>query len=220
MTVPPRTGIRISRFGFDAEKVRHVPFFVDEAFWRPLHRDTAGVCAVGDSHRDYGTLIEAMDGLDVPCRIATRVRPDAKLTSDWADTARSLAGRPLPDNVTLGAATVVELREIYARSRVVVVPVLPEALSDYGITVTTQAMSMGKALICSRTGGLHSVEDGVTALLVDPCDAQALRAAIEYLLTHPDVAERLGAAGRERAVKVHAMSTFVRKVCEIVDEVA
>jgi glycosyltransferase involved in cell wall biosynthesis len=60
-------------------------------------------------------------------------------------------------------------------------------------------MAMSRAVICSRTPGQTDViVEGETGMYVPPNDPAALRAAIEYLLAHPDEAARMGRSGRQR----------------------
>ena len=103
----------------------------------------------------------------------------------------------------MGKRSFAELRRLYARSRFVVVPLLPTD-NDNGITSILEAMGMGRAVICTRTRGqVGVVIEGETGLMVPPGDARALREAIQYLWEHPDVAERMGRAGRQRVAPLH-----------------
>ena len=69
---------------------------------------------------------------------------------------------------------------------------------DYGYT-TLQAFYAGKPVICAADSGavLDWVEDGVTGLVCDGTP-EGLAAAIRRLAADPALAQRLGAAGRER----------------------
>ena len=90
-----------------------------------------------------------------------------------------------------------ELRALYGRAAFVVVP-LEETDFQAGITTILEAMAMAKAIVCSRTEGqTDTIVDEVNGLYVPPGDVPALRRAIERLLADPELAGRLGAAGRE-----------------------
>ncbi len=66
--------------------------------------------------------------------------------------------------------------------------------------VAIEAMSAGRPVIASNTGGLaDSVVDGETGLLVPPGDADALAAAIERLLNDVPLQECMGQAGKRRS---------------------
>jgi len=159
-------------------------------------------------------------GLDIRCNIVTRVKLADTRNPDWAATGRNLAQvSSLPDNVVCQSASLTELRAMYAHARFVVIPLLP-TFRDSGITVVTEAMAMGKAIICSRIEGqIEFLEEGVTGIFVPPGDVQALREAIQYLLDHPDVAAEMGREGRRRAEEIFKLTQFVGNVRQIVDDV-
>ncbi|MCJ7657726.1 MAG: hypothetical protein MUO67_01105 [Anaerolineales bacterium] len=72
------------------------------------------ICSVGLERRDYPTLIEAVRGLDLQLVIAA--------ASPWSKQADSTQGQDLPSNVTVKRFTQYELRDLYARSRFMVMP--------------------------------------------------------------------------------------------------
>jgi glycosyltransferase involved in cell wall biosynthesis len=105
---------------------------------------------------------------------------------------------PLRDRVptALGFIPNAELGPYYERAAVVCCPSLREG---FGVACL-EAMAHGRPVVASATGGLLDlVEDGVTGLLVQPGDTDALRAALERLLGDAGLRARWGAAGRERA---------------------
>jgi len=70
---------------------------------------------------------------------------------------------------------------------------------SFGI-VLLEAMAAGTPIVCSDIHGYKGVvQRGRQAILVPPHDAKALAAAISELLADPDLRNRMGAAGRERA---------------------
>lgn len=94
-----------------------------------------------------------------------------------------------------------------------VVPSLWE--EPFGI-VATEAMMRGTAVVASGSGGLaESVRDGVTGLLVPPGDESALEVALVDLLTDRGRAERMGAAGRERALAHFSEAVFIERIIAI-----
>jgi glycosyltransferase involved in cell wall biosynthesis len=195
IAAPLQLRFAVERLRLPRKKVVSIPWSVDARFWRPMPVDPAengdGICSVGLEMRDYETLLRALEPLAIPCHIAAASRRTAPkaLPHDLELNDRSAL-------VTVGAKSQEQLRALYARSRFVVVPLLPSD-SDNGITTCLEAMAMGKALICTETAGQVGVlEAGVNSIRVPPGDEIALRCAIERLWTDPDLCSRLGAAGR------------------------
>jgi len=65
-----------------------------------------------------------------------------------------------------------------------------------------EAGACGKPVVAGRGGGVEeAVQDGVTGILVDPLDPEALSNAIVRILKDRELAKRLGENGRKRAMK-------------------
>jgi glycosyltransferase involved in cell wall biosynthesis len=77
--------------------------------------------------------------------------------------------------------------------------VFPSLFEGFGLPVL-EAMACGVPVIVSRVSSLPEVA-GETALYVDPVSPGEIAAAIGQLTRDPGLAARLGAAGRERAVR-------------------
>jgi glycosyltransferase involved in cell wall biosynthesis len=99
-----------------------------------------------------------------------------------------------------------DVADILSQATISVAPSLSEALPN----VVLESMAVGAPLVATRVGGTPEVvEDGVSGLLVPPCDAPALAAAIGHLLENPRIARRLGDAARMRAAGSFSMSRMV-----------
>ena len=202
----------IEQLGLPPHKVKLLKLFVDQRFFRPMDRDTDMICAVGREMRDYPTLVEALRPLSIRCHIAAGAHR-GKLER-WVTAVDPDA---LPAHVTLGKLDYRALRDLYARSKFVVIPLLPSD-TDNGVTAILEAMAMGKAVICTRTEGQVDVlEDGVTGVLVPPGDAAALRRAIVDLSSRPELAKRMGAAGRRRVEEAHTIDRYMAELRVIVE---
>jgi len=111
-------------------------------------------------------------------------------------------------HITQGRLSLTELRDLYARSRFVVVPLLPSD-TDNGVTVILEAMAMGKPVICSRTRGqVDVIQEGVTGLYVPVGDAVALRKAILTLWNDPQRAQEMGRNARAHIERYHTLEMF------------
>ena len=75
----------------------------------------------------------------------------------------------------------------------------PARWEGFGL-VLLEAMLASLPIVATRVSSIPEiVADGETGLLVEPDDPVALEAALERVLASPELAQRLGAAGRERA---------------------
>jgi len=118
---------------------------------------------------------------------------------------RRVADTPavLPANVQhLGAWPHAAILDAWRRCRLGLIPsVWPE---PFGL-VALEAMSAGRPVIASNTGGLSDiVTDGESGLLVPPGDVGALRNAIQRLLQDAVLSQRLGCAAKQRAAEYDA----------------
>lgn len=76
--------------------------------------------------------------------------------------------------------------------------VVPSRYEGLGRSLT-EAMASGKAVVAAAVNGVPDlVEPGVTGLLVEPGDVEALAACTLWLLDHPDAARLMGEQGSER----------------------
>ncbi len=126
-----------------------------------------------------------------------------------ADRARvHLVSLPM-DDIEENAVMV---NAIQRRSSVVAQKSLAEG---FGLTAT-EAMWKSKPVIAGNVGGLgEQVVDGVTGVLIeDPADIEAFGRAADQLLSDPELAAKMGAAGRER-VREHYLG--IRHLIEYVD---
>jgi len=206
----------IEQLGIPSEKIYLIKHFVDQLFFSPRKRTLDMICSAGAEMRDYPTLLEALRGTELPCHVAAdHVRVDTMGFARRIGTER-FAGLA-SDNVTIGRMPLVDLRELYARSHFVVVP-LQESDTDNGISVILEAMAMGKPVICSRTKGqVDVIQDGVTGLFVPVGDAKALRAAMLELWHDPARARAMGRAARAYIEKHHSLDKFCRDAYGAID---
>jgi glycosyltransferase involved in cell wall biosynthesis len=206
----------VNVLGIPPSQVKLLPYCVDQKFFRPMNMETDRICAVGEEMRDYGTLIEAMRGLDIRCHI---VAGTIRIIGNYRYESKPMSTFGiLPENVTAGRTSYDELRALYARSKFVVLPLLPSETSS-GLTVLLEAMAMGKAVICSRSDAqVDVIQEGKTGMFVPQGNATALREAIVYLWNHPAVAEEMGRNARKYIETHHTMEQFVNSVRDVVEE--
>jgi len=202
------------RWKIPGERVTFTPFMVDSDFFAPdkvqAHTEEPMICAVGLERRDYPTLLKAVEGLPAKVVIAA--------ASPWSKRSDSTQGQVIPPNVEVRRFTQLELRQLYADSRFLVMP-LENVEFQAGITAILEAMSMERAVVCSRTPGqTDAVVDGETGLYVPPGDPVALRAALERLLSQPEEATRMGQAGRRVVLQYMSLERYVERLSGFVRE--
>lgn len=145
---------------------------MDDVFWRPGPDSGENmICAVGMEARDYPTLMEAVRGMEVDVELAvgTIVLAQGRVGESEVDSGvdpprfdllrrsfghrfhragmEALEREGLPPNVRLREQlTPLELRALYVRSRLVVVP-LHDVDSDCGMSTITEAMAMARPVV-------------------------------------------------------------------------
>jgi len=200
----------IDRIGYPGERVYLIRHFVDQVFYSPREAEEDMICAVGAEMRDYATFKEAVRGTGIRCHIAAdfvRIPGRLRLFNDRRVAIGDIGSRADGD-ITEGRVPLTELRKLYARSRFVVVPLLPSD-TDNGVTVILEAMAMGKPVICSRTRGqVDVIQEGVTGLYVPIGDPGALRTAILSLWNDPARAREMGRNARAYIEKYHTLEMF------------
>lgn len=194
------------------EKVLRVKHPADHRFWSPANQEPEKlISSAGMTGRDYETLIEAVRGMDVNVQLAA--------FSPWVDPNKTPPADGVPDNVSFTRLPSDQLRELYARSLFVVVP-LKQSNSQAGSLVIYEAMAMGKAVVTAATNGekaLELVRDGETGLFYEPGDVAGLRANIQRLLDNPDEAKRMGEAGRAVVEQGLNLDQYVDNMIAVVD---
>lgn len=73
-----------------------------------------------------------------------------------------------------------------------------EGLPTEGLPLSIlEAFSMGKPVVATEVGGVSEVvRDGENGFLVPPCDPERLAERMIYLLSNPELAKKMGLAGR------------------------
>ena len=196
-------------WGTDVELARRAPALV-----RPLIRRARAVIAASAFLADEARALGAREvhvipaGIELPADVGEPADPPhvlfaGRLSEEkgilefveaTAGLPRVIVGDgPLRDRVpeAVGFVPPYELGEYYRRAAVVCVPSRREG---YGMTAR-EAMAYGRPVVATRVGGLAEL-DGAGAILVDPGNAPALRAALIHLLHDTVERRRQGEAAR------------------------
>jgi glycosyltransferase involved in cell wall biosynthesis len=236
--------VALARCGFTARQIELIPYQVDPDFWnmeayieqlaretrnRPIH-EKPYICSAGMECRDYGTLLKAIEGLDIELRLA--------VGSHYSQSKGTGLSEELPPNVKVKFYNYTELRELYANSAFVVMPTY-DVDHSAGVTSIMEAMGLGKAVIATRSVGQSDVLNDrrtttrknfnrianatfskiyapshlsnlQTGLYVNPGQADEMRQAIEHLLANPAKATEIG----ENARRLIEASLTLNHFCE------
>jgi glycosyltransferase involved in cell wall biosynthesis len=197
-------------YGVPPGRIRVVHWHVDHRFFRPgrvLGEGARRVCSAGMASRDYATLLEAARGLNLELKIAA----DSPWFPEPLNVSPEEAG---PEAEIKSAGTYAALREIYASSLFVVVP-LRDVDHAAGLSVILEGMAMGKAVIATRTRSPDGlVVDGRNGFHVRAADPDALRERMRFLLDHPEEAERMGAEGRRMVEESFTIDAYLELLKE------
>lgn len=154
-------------------------------------------------------LMEAFD-------LLLRQRSQARLTvagtpapADFDDMVlrRWAASRPGVVTLVDDYVPVEAVRPLFATARVVCTPYV----AGFQSGVVNLAMTMGRAVVTSDVGDLAAAV-GDAGLVVPPGDPISLAAALEQVLSDPQLAAELGAAARKRATSATSWETAAEQV--------
>lgn len=174
---------------------------------QPPEKREKVICAVGrlTQQKRFDLLIEAF------AKIADRL-PDYKLVIFGEGELRNELEAQcekcgLKDRVILAGANPQAVKLVNRTSVFVLssdLEGMPNALME--------AIAMGVPSISTRCdmGPEELIEDGVNGLLVNTGDSEALAAAIEKVITNPELAEKLSKNGR-KMIKTHSIEAISEK---------
>jgi glycosyltransferase involved in cell wall biosynthesis len=168
--------------------------------------DIPDVSSTGPVALSFGT-ITAYKGIDTLLQAWPTVRggvPDAELVIVGALNAdvdasllRAQVAQLVGVTLQIGYVPVAEVGACFAGARCVVLPYKRSSQSG----VVHLAYTLGRPVVATRVGDIPSVvREGISGILVDPGDQDALAAGLIRLLTDPDLAEAMGKAGQSSMV--------------------
>ena len=192
-----------------ASHLRLIPFHADTKFWRPRPEVTENekqVSAAGLEWRDYPTLLAAAERLpDMSFPLAA--------ASPWSKHNNETEKRTMPANVSARRYEYSALRELYASSAIVAVP-LYENDFQAGITAILEAMACGKAVVVTQTEGqTDTIFEGENGLYVPVGDPAAWESAIRRLQADPALRQRLGQNARLWIEQNATLDRWVESLC-------
>jgi glycosyltransferase involved in cell wall biosynthesis len=204
----------VADFDLDPDQMRVVPLGVDTETFAPSDVRVPGrIVAIASADKPLKGVVHLLEAVaklrtehDVELQLVSHLEPGGA-------TERRIAELGLTDAVhVVSGVSDDELAALLASAEIMCVPSLYEGFS----LPTVEAMSCGTPVVASRAGALPEVvgadAEGRSecAILVEPGDSEALAAAIRELVESPQERERLGAAGRRRALERYSWTSVAQ----------
>lgn len=216
LTVSESSGVDIAAsFGVDRERITVVPLGVEHDVFVPPSKPRVPGRIVTTASADVPLkglvpLLEAVAKLrtehDVHLIVVGSLR-------EGGATEETLERLDLHDAVEFRSDVAEsDLVELFGSAQVAVVPSLYEGFSLPAVEI----MACATPLVATNAGALPEVvgPDGEAALRVEPGDPQALAVAIGRLLDDSELADRLGAAGRQRVIENYTWSVVAARTAD------
>lgn len=167
------------------------------------------IASLGSAHRDFPTLFQAVERLNIPTIVASG--------------KSALAGLQVPDNVQtpLGIDRS-ECFRLAQQGRINIVPLKPrEGITAAGQVTIVEAMFMGRPLIATRCNGVEDyIIHGETGWLVEPNSTESMLEAIDTLWNDAALRQRLGQNAQRYADEHFSDQAAGRHLTRILNEVA
>lgn len=208
------------------EKCIVVPYGCDDVYWGKL--DSDGQQAVDRLQRQYPRLVVAVGrlvsykGYEIFLRAMQDVDADAVIIGEGqlkADLVKLAEELGVLDRVKfLGVLEPHEVKQYIHAAKVLAFPSVTEA-EAFGL-VQLEAMSAGKPVVNTAlaTAVPNVARDGKEGLTVPPSQPAAFAGALRRLLDQPELAARLGRAGKERVRTEFSRALFLSRMQEVYKE--
>jgi len=192
---------------FPPEKFRFVPL---QRPVRPIEYNEDQlkpfVLSMGTARRDYKLFFDVMSELGYPTIVVA--------------SNHSISDLKKPDNITiLNNLTIQQCHELAQKARVNVVPIDNPATASGQVTLIESMMYARPTVVTKTIGTIDYVEDGETALLIDPYEKNQMKQAIQSLWEDPEKRSKLGASARAYVKENLSDSTAGKTLSAILSEI-
>lgn len=200
--------------GVEPRRIAHVPNFLTDvelsATVAPGPREPVLLYAGRlDATKGIRQLLDAIARVSAPAVL--RIAGSGELEGE----VRAAAARD-PRIEYLGRVERAELLAQLDRARAVV---LPSVWEDNGPLAILEAQARGAALVVTDRGGPPEfVRDGESGLIVPAEDVAALAEAMQRLVADPQLAQRLGQAGRQDVQSQHNAARHYERLLSVYSE--
>jgi glycosyltransferase involved in cell wall biosynthesis len=215
---------RLLADGFPSSRIRRIPNFIDDSLFHPVpekekqEKKKRLLHGTGQIAVYSGRFIacKAIDVLLNAWSTSVREYPGARLvllgTGPLAGEMKALAGRLGLGETVLFAGQVNNVADYLKAADLFVLPSLQEGMPN----TLLEAMACGLPAVATRIGGVVDIiRDGENGLLVDPCDAAGMAAAITRLLGDPELTRRISSSALGTITDSYRLDRIVRRYTEL-----
>jgi len=197
---------------FLLDRTQFIPFGVDVEFFKPMELpEDPYILSFGYIKRDYHTLLKAWELLN---------ETSVELRIVGINNVGRCKLDSFPKNLKIFPKVPISiLKEMIAKALFVVIP-LPYYEYSYGQMSLLQSMSMGKAVIVTKTPAtIDYIEDNFDAIGIIPYDVRDLAQKIRKCLDDKDFVYRIGKNARSTVLEKYneklmadRIYTFVKSI--------
>ena len=178
-------------------------FVPDGLYERGWQTERPGFLPAEDGYLLYVGQLSEHKGIDVLLDAYRLLRSPPPLVMLGTPHATSPTPESLPSGVTM--RTNVEHASVIAAMVRAGCAVVPSVWPDPLPMTVSEAQNCGVPVIASAVGGIpEQIIDGETGWLVSPGDARALASRLDEWVASPELARRMGEAGRPQGLKFAA----------------
>jgi glycosyltransferase involved in cell wall biosynthesis len=199
-----------ARFGRRLSAIEPVLGQTDHRFFRPAdgpkhHNRPPLVAACGVEQRDYATLARGLAEADVAVEVCFA-------SPNRSSRTRYTAPDPLPENFRFDTHDFVQLRELYRRADVVVLPLLDNEYSA-GLTALFEAVACGAPVVATRSPGIiDELIDDELIVGVPVGDPDGWFRAVKSVLGDPDGAANRATSARRLVLDRYSADAFLERL--------
>ena len=199
-------------------QIKYIPWCTDEKFFFNKNTsDSKYFFSSGKTNRDYTTLIKSIKQL-----------PDKKFLlighfpeKEPIKSLNNLTIINSADNQTDTAITYECLKKHYSESIAVCIPLHGDPNDTCGFTEMLEAMSMGKAILMTRSGCLDiDIEKNEIGYYVNPKDPLDWVKKINYLANNPQKAKLMGQNGRKLIKEVYNVTSYEKRTQNFLNKIS
>lgn len=184
--------ILFKNLGISKEKLIYLPWGIDTEFYKPIESgERIDVLSVGSASRDYLTLAKAINKIHNKVNVVIVIGSSLRFRK--IDTRYELIDIVKLNNKINIVKNVepIKLRELYASSKIVVVPIYPSEAAS-GVTSLLEGMAMKKPIVCTESPGLIDYINTDGVITVKPFDEESMANFIADLLKDENMRKYMG----------------------------